>query len=446
MNIVTPTNGVVRPEWFEGTNTTTDHIQEAIDLATDTGAKVLLEPRVYNITSTLHIYTATVLEGTICGALDRSRTTGTKIIYNGSGSAMDFNCINGDDAKNTCYRFKISNLSVSTDTTGSAATGLKFRATDIQTSPRHGLIENVIVNGFNNGIDIEAISYVTFRNLSIDNFSIGINISKQNNELLEFAYFKNIIMNRVSGTSNTIGINVKSGNNLYFDCIDINDCGQGFAFVSTSNIYNIFVQNTNITRCIKCIYFEAGTNYMARFSFRDISIHYPTWPSCDSNTIYAGFWFNMPSNYEGAHGRLTEGLFQAIFDSDTYNDSKHYFLYVERYSGSRTDVVSGCSFYDMRVLNPVYYNNPPRRFGIINANTSGTVTINSGSNSAELEIMDRTIFPPSLLPNVIVSPETSATIVSANLKYTNNKTFVVVKTSTTSSQRRNFSFFIPFMS
>lgn len=76
---VTPIDGIVRPEWFGTTTSTTDNIQEAINLAAETGAKVLLEPRVYNITLPIQIYTATALEGTIYGGFDRHFYTGTII-------------------------------------------------------------------------------------------------------------------------------------------------------------------------------------------------------------------------------------------------------------------------------------------------------------------------------------------------------------------------------
>lgn len=81
-NEVEPIDGIVRPEWFVSAIGDATKIQSAIDLAARTGAKVVLLPKKYIIgTTTLRFYTGSVIEGTICGAFDRSVHTGTTIVY-----------------------------------------------------------------------------------------------------------------------------------------------------------------------------------------------------------------------------------------------------------------------------------------------------------------------------------------------------------------------------
>ena len=430
----------------------TEALQQAIDTAADTGAIVQLAERIYTISSTLTLYSATIIQGTIPGYQNAADTyfTGSMIKYTAStGVAMRFLCQSnaGDTAiKNNAFRFRLSNFFLKCVSSSNTDIGLLFETNDDSTAPRHGLVESVKLSGFHTNIRIKAISYVTFRNIVVNDFiSVGIHIAKaSSNQIIEFAYFDKVNMN-TSKRLGTRGIFIESGNNLYFDGIDINDCEKGIAFELALDTFNHFLNNINLSRCIKCLFFcSTGNFYMTRLSISNVSFSYPVWNGFSTQVDkYAGIWFEQLAQTSTGIGTVCDSIFSRIFDDQGRGSDFQFFLYVQRTSESRSDVITRCTFKDMRVLNPVSYNRAPRTFGMLNAIPSGTLTLPANQTSATSDIIDRHIFPASLLPPVLISPSVSG--VSASVVHVGTNTSVKVQVTSPSSSPRSFDFFIPLL-
>lgn len=441
---------VIRPESFltSSSNDDTAALQQAIDTAANTGAIVQLSERIYTISSTLTLYSATVIQGSIPGYQNGSGSyfTGSMIKYTGSSDeAMRIVCeSNQQDTqlKNNAFRFRLSYFTLVCGVSSNTATGISFATNDSTTAPRQAVVEFVKIVGFHTNIRIKAISYVTFRDIVVNDFtSVGIHIAKASSgDYIEFAYFDKVNMNTKKRLGTT-GILIESGNNLYFDGIDVNDCEKGISFSPTVDTFNHYLKNVNLTRCVKCFYFCPNGGYMTRISISDVSLFYPIW-SDFSISQYAGLWFEQkPQTSE--MGNISDSIFSRIFDATGYASSSQYFLYVNRSSTSRTDVITRCTFEDMRVLNPVSYNRAPRKFGMLNATPFGSVTLPANQTSATTSIIDRQILPASLLPIVIISPAVVGA--TASVIHSGTSTSVKIQVTSASTSARTFNFFIPFL-
>lgn len=473
--MIIPIDGIVRPEWSTF-NDETSALQDAIDSAANTGAIVSLRPTVYTITRTLNLHSGTVIEGTICGFSTTGYDNGTIIRFSSQTDsvAIKILCQNnsgGTAMQDNAIRFRLSNFSlnyVNTSANNDTKVGIQLVSDVSNCSPRNGEIKGLRINNFDIGIDIEGGSYVTFKDISIGMFTNGIRISSipvdsassQNySRTIEFLYFDNISMEcspdpgNVDGALGASGLLVESGNNLYFRGIDINDCEYGMSFISKKEMINIFVKESNISRCIKCLYFEPSGKYMTRFSIEDISLVYSSWHNISNTTKYAGIWFEQKGPHTATvdKGMLSDSIFSRIYDAYRYDGSNHYYLYVNRDNDARTDVITQCKFSDLRVLNPVIYNRAPRKFGMVNAYSTGTITLNrdnlSGNNLVKnTTIIEKQIFQDAFLPEFFVKQIDTDIPATITIENQGSKTVMKVVTAWDSTKPvRKFYYHIPFL-
>lgn len=470
---------IVRPESYHPSLPTTDEdytfaLQTAINVAANTGAIVLLSDRVYKISRTLSLYSSTIIVGTN-PASRRSEDdyVGSVILYTGSsGAALKMSYINQKTSfLQETLRFRLQNFSirgVDSYNECNTAIGLQFDSDATSLSPRHGIIENIYITGFNIGLNIEAGSYLTFRDLQVDNFkTTGIRISMEpisstteaEKRLIEFIYFDKVNMNNWTigesenikfGHLNTTGISIESGNNIYFSGIDINDCEYGFKFYNNTDLFAIFLQYINICRCIKCLYFEAYKEYMTRISVQDATLDHETWNRLKyDNTIkYAAIWFEQKVIAGNKQYTLGQCSFERIFDSMNYGDN-HYFLYANPEQNA-VNPEKQCYFSLLRVGNPVHINCMPRRFEAMNIENKGIVTITHQNTIGTQTIASVKLFPDNIMPYVKVKPIDSNISAVGQIYYEvedgKMKTKVKVIINSSYSNDLHFYYYIPDLS
>lgn len=452
--MITPIDGIVRPEW----STNPDEyaiLQEAINSAEYHKAKVVLSSKVYHTNNTLNIYTGTIIEGTIFGAYDRSRVTGSMISYHGEGIAIKINCV--DDSatssanKETCYRFRLANFSIvkgfepenpSTyiNSCPNSAIGLSFETETTETAPRSGQIENLTIRNFGTGIRINGISYVNFYNINITDFVTGILIEKNNiDHYIEFARFDKIMLGtKFSPACNTTGILIRDGNFVYFNQIDINDCRTGFLAESKYKLFSIYLDKIHILRASTCIYIYARESHITRFSVTDVTLDYPS----GTGTPYVGnAKYGLKFNRNGEY-TISDSSFDRITDSDAYNvpNRIHYFVYI-----SGGDNLVYCRFSNLRALNKVYGISELKRFQILNAIPWGQVYA-SRNSPTDIEILSRNIFG-SNYPMVITTVEGTTSVSSGSQFIEGSSGKLILRLSISGSSSSSFlvKFFIPLL-
>ena len=425
---VTPIDGIVRPEWFQSSSDATN-IQNAIDLAAATGAKVVLLPKKYKIGSvTLKFYTSSVIEGTICGAYDRSAHTGTTIAYQGTGVAMQCECL--DTARDTCFRFRLSDFALcywsdpddyrSYDVYSTSAVGLAFLSQESGTAPRNGDVTNLRIRNFATGIRINALSYVNFTNISIYNFSCGIKLEKTtSNRYLEFARFDKIML----GTSvpSATGILLRDGNVIYFNHVDANDCRYGISMESNYSLFDVFIDKYYAVRCMTGLMINAYNSSITRTYVSDMSIH----PGSSSQY---GLYFKQRQSYI-----FDDSVFCRISDSMCVS-SGYKFMHNENVN------LSNCSFSDLRVLNSVYGLNNVKKFSLLKASAFGKVTIPAQTRVVDVDISKAVLNINSEVLNAILYGNFSA---SYSYYESNNRLYLKITADSISSSARTITYLIP---
>lgn len=410
-------NDIVRVEWFKSSNDIddTNAFQKCIELASINGNKITLLPKKYFISDTLNLYSATIIEGTIIGIIDRNRFQGTRIVLNIDPSitvpiaAMRFctkqvNNIHSD-YKTTCLKFRLSNLSIENSyPTGYSlenCCALEFDTTANETTPRSGIVQNLYIVNFHTAINIKALSYVEFNTIYITQCRNGILID-ENISFIEFGWFNKIIIN--NGTlpieeNNVIGINVNSGNNLYFNEIDLNDCNIGFNIKTKKDLFSIFLNRINAIRCNTCINFHMEVGHITRIKISEVTMGYgecnrKSGKSAINN--YYGLKFMRNNSYT-----INCCSFTDIYDLASYTDSDniHYYsIYIDKIS------LDTCNFERMRILNPMHGVSRVHKLGILNFIPLGEITISSNSTTGYVRICSNDIFSDKIYPPLIIIP------------------------------------------
>lgn len=430
-------NDFVRPEWF-ACDDDTEKINQSIKFASISGNKVQLLPKIYEISSAIKIYSGTILEGTILGAADRGRTQGTRIKYKHNdnvekGAAMEFHCA-GEGYLETCFKFKLSDFSLEYKDcadnleSGQFAETQDFIGMDFvnfsDCAPRSGMIENVKIVGFGVGINIQSISYVKFNRIDVGYCLTAIKVGGRNENgafsLLEFAWFDKIVINVSNRKASEFvtGIEINSGNNLYFNQIDVNDCNVGYLIETQKDLFNVFMNRLNITRCIACMKFIMKEGYITRLNVSEVTMDYSMYARAISDSAM----IQIPSKFYGIKFERTipymigDSSFNDIYESTIYSDP------LLEYKSISVDTTSGlaltsCSFDKMRLLNPIEGFVGMRKLGLLNFKSYGEITVPSGATQSNLiELMATNIFKNGVYPMPIVTPvadnETPQTVFS----------------------------------
>ena len=441
-------NDIIRVEWFKKSTDTDDSyaFQKCIDAASIGGNKIQLLSKVYYLSQTLQLYSGTIIEGTIMGAMDRNKIQGTRLEFNLYGAkAMSFDTKSGDNYKTTCYKFRLSNLFIintyQSDSDNSLfgyeypnTIGISFTSDDTATAPRNGTLENIMFYGFYTAIQINALSYVKFENISISCCKNGIVIDNNNSgKYIEFGWFNRIVINNLNipvGSSianDVIGIEINSGNNLYFNEIDINDCNIGLYFNSLASLHTIFVNRMNVIRCNTCTYFHMEKSHITRVKISEVTMKYG---ACTRNggtstkEFYYGFKFDRTSPYT-----ISTCSFVDIADTECYSNSSYKAIEINEIS------LDTCVLDRMRILNPMTKVNAVRKLGILNFQPSGEITIPAQSNTGTVNLCNYNIFNDSLPTPTIIPvgespyPTSQAYSFDTTLKFTISLSAVTTTTA-----------------
>lgn len=429
----TTINNVIYPDYYETVDS--KMLNGSIEFASVSGNIIKLLPKVYDINIPIKIYSGTILEGTINGEEDRGVVQGTILRYTHyvseiGGVVLDLECAGGDeinDYQKTLFKFRISNLTIEygescKDKAGIYALsqdfiGIKLSTSNPSTGPRSGVIENVMVFGFGVGIMVCSASYVKFSNVNITNCLKALHIGKDcDTSVIEFAWFDKIIINvgKRYMSENVTGIELNSGNNIYFNEIDVNDCNTGIYFYTNTErtLFNIFMNRLNITRCATCMLFYTKKSYITRVNISEVTMDYSMYVrTSSSDGIY-----QIPSELYGLKfSRVTpymigDSSFSNIYESTIYTDSvpNHTSISVDTASGL---ALTSCSFDKMRLLNPIEGFVGMRKLGIINFKSYGEIIVPAGTTQSDLiELMVTNIFNNGVYPMPIVTPAADSEI------------------------------------
>ena len=388
-------NEMIRPEWFgavgDGINDDTQALQQAIKIASACGSVVKLSARRYLITKTVHIFSATHIEGTLPGSIDRNIQTGTSIEakLTTDNIALDANASYEKDGVKVdpsgCYKFILRDFSIVNVNTNSGI-GLRLYSKD-DTCPRNGVIENVFVYSFATGLELNAFSYVKMSYMSITDCQTSIHIDPKGG-YAEFIWFSNIYIN--TNALNAVGIKIENGNNIYFNEIDINSCKYGFWANAVKAIYNLFVNKMNVTGCINSVWFYAKDQYIARVKMSEVSIY--SFPNSE-----VGILFSRVAPYS-----IEDSVFTDLFDSVT---TEADFIRIE-------DIGMNSSVFDgIRTNNKLSGLSHVRKVGVLSIPTCGEFIIPAGTIGQYNHIVSSSS-PFDYNPVVTVSPQRNVALSS----------------------------------
>lgn len=378
-------NMYLRPEWFGATgNGITDDslaIQQCITEARFSGSKVYLSSKRYLLKCTLYLYSGSHIEGNIAGSIDRNVQIGTSLVFDlpeESDVAIDLNSSVKDKEgqyidRSGCYKFIMRRLGIINNKI-STNIGLRLISSDEQPVPREGLVENVLVYNFGIGILINALSYVKFSQICLIGYRTGIKINKIG-IYVEFGWFHDVYMNTTQ--SDGIGLDIDSGNNLYFNEIDINDCKTGIWLHSEQPLFCYFFSRINLTRCVTCVAIEATNSFITRLKFSEVTLFYSE----------CGFSFNRQGYYN-----IGDSSFVDLLDSVTTDNP---LLWVK----NNTLSLASCTFERIRALGRIRGLAYAGKLNLVNYSPSGEFVMRAGLQSYIYVVESRSVF--DFVPSVI---------------------------------------------
>lgn len=461
-NDIILTNETVYVDWFHFANSTDDtqSLQLCINIASNNGNKIQLLPKIYIVSSTLNIYSGTVIEGTIKGTSNGTDVFGSRIETELDNNTCVFMFITpkGSNFKTTCNRFKLSNFAIAKQIGLQKeylhCSALKFDSDESYDTPRTGEVSSMYITGFEKAIEIKALSYVKFNDINIDTCKNGIVISKEGGKTLEFGWFHRIIINNglLSADTKVEGITINNGNNLYFEEIDINDCNIGFNFTAKSDLFVIFVNRVNAIRCNTCIQFDMEQSYITRVKMSEITLGYGACSrASDTQAIsdmYHGLLFKRSGDYV-----ISWCTFTDIYDTYTVENSRS--IKIEEIS------LNTCNFERIRILNPMEGVSKVQKLRLFTFKPYGEITspaITTSDDPLDLgqfvvrtetkELYDGILFtePISLTP--IVTPIGDSPIPSSVTvfnDYEANKTKMSITIGGEDNKTYKYQYFFPTM-
>ena len=378
-------NMYLRPEWFGaiGNGETDDSlaIQQCITEARYSGSMVHLLSKRYLLKQTIYLYSGSHIEGCIAGSLDRNEQIGTSLVFDlpeESDVAIDLNSSVKDKEgqyidRSGCYKFIIKRLGIINNKIATNI-GLRLISSDEQPVPREGLVENVLVYNFGTGLLINALSYVKFSQICLIGYRTGIKINKIG-LYIEFGWFHDVYMNTTQ--SDGVGLDIDSGNNLYFNEIDINDCKTGIWLHSEQPLFCYFFSRINLTRCGVCTAIEATKAFITRLKFSEVTLLYSE----------CGFSFDRKGYYN-----IGDSSFVDMFDSV---DTDKPLFWIK----DNTLSLASCTFERIRALGRIRGLAYAGKLNLVNYSPSGEFVMRAGLQSYIYVVESRSVF--DFVPSVI---------------------------------------------
>ncbi len=375
-------NEYLRPEWFGavGDGFTDDSValQQCINEARFSGSKVFLAAKRYLLKQTIYLFSGSCIEGNLPGSIDQSVQIGSSLVFDlpeATDVAIDLNSGRSSSIDiSGGYKFIIKRLGIVNYKLVSNI-GIRLISEEERPVPREGLIENVLIRYFETSVQINALSYVKFSQICLTDYKVGIKIDKLG-RYLEFGWFHNVYMN--TGEPDSVGLDIGSGNNLYFNEVDINGCSIGIEIHSEQAIFNNFFSRINLTSCETGVSIRAVKNFITRLKFAEVTIYRSTY----------GFLFDRCESYN-----IGESSFVDIIDS-AENDG--YFLMIK----DRSLSLSSCVFERIRVLGRIVGFSHVRKLNLINLDAVGEFVVSAGSRSYTHIVTNRSVL--DFIPSVIV--------------------------------------------
>lgn len=464
-NEITITNDTIYVDWFHCANSTDDtqSLQLCIDIATNKGNKIQLLPKVYYVSSTLNIYSGTIIEGTLRGTLDRDHILGSRIEVNFSNKTEESlpSCVllfltqTESTYKTTCNKFRLSSFAiVAKDDIAKSCSALKFDSQKLYETPRNGEVTDLYIYNFHCAINLKALSYVKFDTIFIDTCQNGIVIAKESGKTLEFGWFHRIIINNGSMPSDVFveGITLNSGNNLYFEEIDLNDCNLGFNFTAKGDLFAVFVNRVNSIRCNTCINFNMEQGFITRVKMSEMTLGYGACWRYDNtqatSNMYHGMLFKRSCDYT-----ISWCTFTDIYDTYTVANSRS--IKIEEIS------LDTCNFERIRVANPMEGVSRVQKLRLFTFKPYGVIT-SPASNTNDhpldlgqfemrtetIELFDGIIFAEPISITPIVTPignSPTPTSVAVFNDYDENKTKMRITIAGEDNKTYNYQYFFPTM-
>lgn len=424
-------NEYLRPEWFGaiGDGVTDDSIalQQCIVEARLSGAKIFLAAKRYLLKSPIHLFSGSYIEGALPGSIDRNVQIGSSLVFDLSDetdAAIVLDSSVKDSAGQNidpsgCYKFMIKRLGIINNKT-TTNIGLRLTSSNEDPVPREGLIENVLIYHFETGILVNSLSYVKFSQICLIGYKTGIQINKTG-LYVEFGWFYDIYMNTT--LPNSVGLDINSGNNLYFNEVDINDCTQGMWLHSDQPLFNYFFSRINLMRCGTGVAIKAVDNFITRLNFSEVTLYYSE----------CGFSFDREGYYN-----IGDSSFVDIIDS-VENNLK--LLWIKDSSLS----LASCIFERVRALGRIVGFSHVGRLNLFNIVSSGEFVMSAGTQSYTYVITNRSVldFAPSVFvdcsdKNLVYSVTVSNTLLG-NLS-------IRIDVDSSLTQNVQFNYFFPRLS
>lgn len=417
-------NKYLRPEWFGavGDGDTDDSIamQQCIDVAKNCGVMVYLSSKRYLMTRTIQLYSGNHIEGCISGNLDRNLQIGAALVFKLAESqkiAIDlYSSNNGVTDPSGCYKFIINRIGIINLKEQISDVGIRL-STENNTAPREGIIDNVFIRNFETGILANSLSYMKFSNICLFKFKTGFKFDKVG-KYLEFAWLNEVYMN--TNESDAIGIDINSGNNLYFDKIDVNDCNIGVWLHADYPLFSIFFSRINLTRCVTCVDIKADSSHVTRLNFSGITLDY----------FSHGFVFDRSGSYN-----IGDSAFSEVFDSTS--STNKLFFNKDSSLGLRS-----CLFEKIRALGGVSGLSNVRKLEMLNVPSFGEFIMPAGVQSFVYTVVDRSVI--DFAPMVIVDCAVRNIAYSVEVKNTQfSELKIIVETETILTESIRFKYLFP---
>lgn len=240
--------------------------------------------------------------------------------------------------------------------------GIVLKSTTVL-SPRSGLIENVFIQNCSTGLFMDAFSYVNFNNIDIFGHekpnTIGVHIAHSSAYYREFCWFNNLYINGCKKES----VLIESGNNLYFDMVDTNDSETGFKINAKSDVFNVFIDKLNVTRCLYGISFYAQQSAITRVKLNGFTCA----PNIDSEDVIS-LHFTRELSYT-----IDDCVFTDIFGIPQHPSS--FFIKADNVG------FSGVTFNNLRAYNKITGTENCEQLGLLNIKKAKKIYFNNNNSN-----------------------------------------------------------------
>lgn len=335
----------------DGVNDDTAAIQAAINNAFTTGGTVYLPAGKYYISGTLVIQEGVNLIGAAVPNNWSSRYTGTILEYHGTGIAISVG-----STTDTTANLKIENLFIN-DAGGSGSVGLKVglnsgqNGDTVTTNTTDIHIENVVVYGFSEGIQINHAFGLTFINVkSVSARSYGFHFTDQGNYNMTYSTFLSSGVYTAGDTA--VFIERVIAPSSKFEQFFVDSCQIGIKITSPISNRRLF-SNLGIEEFLQYAIYISN-NQPCTVGFENVSVA----PATDQTNRKDNIYVNIPS---GDLHLINTNIATSLSPASPYYDLN---------MAAGTAYLRDCQF---KTLNGVYYGD--RYYGLSLSRSLGSMDI-----------------------------------------------------------------------